>query len=189
VRQVSQSPPILRLIRPVPTSSPETATLRAEIEGLRLALSIAQDALREERADKQHWRDEANTFGNCWRDISPRPKSPSRRRPPPMRPRSLLLPTPSRTVRTRKWVQQTQQADATAGGAGSSPDAASPRNIIGTGVRAALVRALARELARWRSRPSPTSTCLAPRCRLERWAILTRCCLFPLDARPACFVA
>jgi hypothetical protein len=41
-------------------------------------------------------------------------------------------------------VQQTQQADATAGGAGSSPDAASPRNIIGTGVRAALVRALAR---------------------------------------------
>jgi hypothetical protein len=26
---------------------------------LRLALSIAQDALREERADKQHWRDEA----------------------------------------------------------------------------------------------------------------------------------
>ena len=50
---------ILRLIRPVPTSSPETATLRAEVEGLRLALSIAQDALREERADKQHWRDEA----------------------------------------------------------------------------------------------------------------------------------
>src|SRR5262249_29412080 len=85
-----------------------------------------------------------NTFGNCWRDISPRPKSPSRRRPSPMRPRSLLLPTPSRTVRTRKWVQQTQQADATADGAASSPDAASPRNIIGTGVRAALVRALAR---------------------------------------------
>jgi hypothetical protein len=26
---------------------------------LRLALSIAQDALCEERADKQHWRDEA----------------------------------------------------------------------------------------------------------------------------------
>jgi hypothetical protein len=50
---------ILRLIRPVTTSSPETATLRAEVEGLRLALSIAQDALREERADKQHWRDEA----------------------------------------------------------------------------------------------------------------------------------
>jgi hypothetical protein len=50
---------ILRLIRPVTTISPETATLRAEVEGLRLALSIAQDALREERADKQHWRDEA----------------------------------------------------------------------------------------------------------------------------------
>ena len=53
---------ILRLIRPVPTSSPETATLRAEVEGLRLALSIAQDALREERADKQHWRDEAKNL-------------------------------------------------------------------------------------------------------------------------------
>jgi len=50
---------ILRLIRPVPTSSPETATLRAEVEGMRLALSIAQDALREERADKQHWREDA----------------------------------------------------------------------------------------------------------------------------------
>jgi hypothetical protein len=49
---------LLRLIRPVTTSNPETATLRAEVEGLRLALSIAQDALREERADKQHWRDE-----------------------------------------------------------------------------------------------------------------------------------
>jgi hypothetical protein len=33
--------------------------MRAELEVLRLALSIAQDALCEERADKQHWRDEA----------------------------------------------------------------------------------------------------------------------------------
>ena len=50
----------MRLIRPSPTASnPEAAALRAEVEGLRLALSIAQDALREERADKQHWRDEA----------------------------------------------------------------------------------------------------------------------------------
>jgi hypothetical protein len=51
---------ILQLIRPsAPASSPETAALRAEVEGLRLALSLAQEALREERADKQHWRDEA----------------------------------------------------------------------------------------------------------------------------------
>ena len=33
--------------------------MRAEVEGLRLALSLAQEALREERADKEHWRDEA----------------------------------------------------------------------------------------------------------------------------------
>jgi hypothetical protein len=38
---------------------PETAALRAEVEGLRLALSLAQEALREERADKEHWQDEA----------------------------------------------------------------------------------------------------------------------------------
>jgi hypothetical protein len=51
---------ILRLIRPsAPATNPETATLRAEVEGLRLALSLAQEALREERADKEHWRDEA----------------------------------------------------------------------------------------------------------------------------------
>ena len=51
---------ILRLIRPsTNTSNPEMAALRAEIEGFRLALSIAQDALREERCDKEHWRDEA----------------------------------------------------------------------------------------------------------------------------------
>jgi hypothetical protein len=49
---------ILRLIRSSP-ANPETASLRAEVDGLRLALSIAQDALCEERADKQHWRDEA----------------------------------------------------------------------------------------------------------------------------------
>jgi hypothetical protein len=50
---------ILRLIRPSAlASNPETAALRAEVEGLRLALSLAQEALREERADKEHWRDE-----------------------------------------------------------------------------------------------------------------------------------
>ena len=51
---------ILRLIRSSgPASNPETAVLRAEIEGLRLALSLAQESLREERVDKEHWRDEA----------------------------------------------------------------------------------------------------------------------------------
>ena len=51
---------ILRLIRPSgPALNPETAALRAEVEGLRLALSLAQESLREERADKEHWRDEA----------------------------------------------------------------------------------------------------------------------------------
>jgi len=51
---------ILRLIRSsASASNPETAALRAEIEGFRLALSIVQDALREERCDKEHWRDEA----------------------------------------------------------------------------------------------------------------------------------
>jgi hypothetical protein len=51
---------ILRLIRaPAFASNPETAVLRAEVEGLRLALSLAQESLREERADKEHWRDEA----------------------------------------------------------------------------------------------------------------------------------
>jgi hypothetical protein len=62
---------ILRLIRPVPTSSPETATLRAEVEGLRLALSIAQDALREERADKQHWREEAKHLRQLLAGLKP----------------------------------------------------------------------------------------------------------------------
>src|SRR4029453_13575986 len=51
--------PILQVIRPSAfASNPETAALRAEVEGLRLALSLAQEALREERADKEHWRDE-----------------------------------------------------------------------------------------------------------------------------------
>ena len=51
---------VLRLIRPsAPVSNPETAALRAECEGLRLALSLTQEALREERSEKEHWRDEA----------------------------------------------------------------------------------------------------------------------------------
>ena len=51
---------ILRLIRPsAPASNPEAAALRAECEGLRLALSLTQETLREERSDKEHWREEA----------------------------------------------------------------------------------------------------------------------------------
>src|SRR5262245_36529862 len=51
---------ILQLIRPSASAgNPATTTLRAEVEGLRLALALAQEALREERADKEHWRDEA----------------------------------------------------------------------------------------------------------------------------------
>ena len=51
---------ILQLIRPsAPAPNFETAALRAEIEGLRLALRLTQEALREERSDKEHWRDEA----------------------------------------------------------------------------------------------------------------------------------
>lgn len=51
---------ILRLIRPsASANNPETAALRAECEGLRLALSLTQETLREERSDKEHWREEA----------------------------------------------------------------------------------------------------------------------------------
>jgi hypothetical protein len=51
---------ILQFIRPsAPAPNFETAALRAEIDGLRLALSLTQEALREERSDKEHWRDEA----------------------------------------------------------------------------------------------------------------------------------
>jgi hypothetical protein len=37
----------------------DVAALRAEVDGLRLALTLAQEALREERCDKEHWREEA----------------------------------------------------------------------------------------------------------------------------------
>lgn len=51
---------VLRLIRPSgPANNPEMVALRAECEGLQLALSLAQEALREERFDEEHWRDEA----------------------------------------------------------------------------------------------------------------------------------
>ena len=58
-RETGGTKSILRLIRSTPASNPETGALRAEVEGLRLALSIVQEALREERSDKEHWRDEA----------------------------------------------------------------------------------------------------------------------------------
>ena len=51
---------VLRLIRPSgPANNPEMVALRAECEGWQLALSLAQEALREERSDEEHWRDEA----------------------------------------------------------------------------------------------------------------------------------
>ena len=122
---------ILRLIRPsANTSNPETAALRAEIEGFRLALSIAQDALREERCDKEHWRDEAK----CLRQLLaghemkpaiinvPEPKAGPR---PSWRSR---LPPPSspsrRTARTPKWLQQIirHHQHLTGGGGGYSPE-------------------------------------------------------------------
>jgi hypothetical protein len=46
---------VLRLIRPSgPANNPEMVALRAECEGLQLALSLAQEALREERSDEEH---------------------------------------------------------------------------------------------------------------------------------------
>jgi hypothetical protein len=65
---------ILRLIRSTPASNPETGALRAEVEGLRLALSIAQEALREERSDKEHWRDEAKQLRQLLSGQKPEPK-------------------------------------------------------------------------------------------------------------------
>ena len=51
---------VLPLIRPSgPANNPEMVALRAECEGWQLALSLAQEALREERFDEKHWRDEA----------------------------------------------------------------------------------------------------------------------------------
>jgi hypothetical protein len=66
---------ILRLIRPSTSAiNPETAALRAEVEGLRLALSIAQEALREERSDKEHWRDEAKQLRQLLTPKKPEPQ-------------------------------------------------------------------------------------------------------------------
>jgi hypothetical protein len=60
---------------PIPVINPETAALRAEVEGLRLALSIAQEALREERSDKEHWRDEAKHLRQLFAGHKPEPKT------------------------------------------------------------------------------------------------------------------
>ena len=46
-------------LRPRPALRGPPEALRAECEGLRLALSLTQEALREERSDKEHWREEA----------------------------------------------------------------------------------------------------------------------------------
>jgi hypothetical protein len=51
---------ILRFMRPSGSAgNSDVAALRAEVDGLRLALTLAQEALREERCDKEHWREEA----------------------------------------------------------------------------------------------------------------------------------
>jgi hypothetical protein len=65
---------ILRLIRSSPTTSPETSAMRAEVEGLRLALSIAQDSLREERSDKEHWREEAKYLRRLLTGVKAKPE-------------------------------------------------------------------------------------------------------------------
>jgi hypothetical protein len=74
-RETGGAKSILRLIRSTPASNPETAALRAEVEGLRLALSIAQEALREERSDKEHWRDEAKHLRQLFAGHNPEPKT------------------------------------------------------------------------------------------------------------------
>jgi hypothetical protein len=75
-REIGATKSILRLMRPsTPTSNPETAALRAEVEGLRLALSIAQEALREGRSDKEHWRDEAKHLRQLFAGRKPEPKT------------------------------------------------------------------------------------------------------------------
>jgi hypothetical protein len=75
-RETGGTKSILRLIRPsTPAINPETVALRAEVEGLRLALSIAQEALREERSDKEHWRDEAKHLRQLFAGHKPEPKT------------------------------------------------------------------------------------------------------------------
>jgi hypothetical protein len=73
-REAGGTKSILRLIRSTPAINPETAALRAEVKGLGLALSIAQEALREERSDKEHWRDEAKHLRQLFAGQKPDPK-------------------------------------------------------------------------------------------------------------------
>jgi len=88
---------ILRLIRPSANSSnSETAALRGEMEGFRLALSIAQDALREERCDKEHWRDEAKRLRQLLAGPETKPaiiNIPEPKAAPEAVPALALLPT------------------------------------------------------------------------------------------------
>jgi hypothetical protein len=72
-REARSTKSILRLIRSSSTANPETAALRAEVDGLRLALSIAQDALREVRCDKEHWREEAKHLRQLIAGAKPKP--------------------------------------------------------------------------------------------------------------------
>jgi len=122
---------ILRLIRPsANTSNPETAALRAEIEGIRLALSIAQDALREERCDKEHWRDEAKRLRQLLAGHETKPaiiNVPEPKAGPEAVLALALAPTvepEQRTARTPKWLQQPTRhhQHLTGGGSGYSPE-------------------------------------------------------------------
>ena len=90
---------ILRLIRPsAPASNPETAALRAECEGLRLALSLTQEALREKRSDKEHWREEAKHLRELLAAFKPEPKTISPEleniSPPPSEP-TMVVESPA----------------------------------------------------------------------------------------------
>jgi hypothetical protein len=127
-RETGGTKSILRLIRSTPASNPETGALRAEVEGLRLALSIAQEALREERSDKEHWRDEAKQVRQLLAGQKPEPKiinvaapeaphtveaptlGPALETEPEKRPSSEMTPA---------QIQQRQRLSA--GGAGYSP--------------------------------------------------------------------
>ena len=111
---------VLRLIRPSgPANNPEMVALRAECEGLQLALSLAQEALREERSDEEHWRDEAKHL----RELLAAPKrEPEINRACPRR-RRLPSPTPSKHPRSRplpriaralKWRRQNWKRQARA---------------------------------------------------------------------------
>ena len=107
---------ILRLIRPsAPASNPETAALRAECEGLRLALSLTQEALREERADKEHWRDEAKHLRELLGAPKPGPKiispEPETISPPPSEATVVEAPALAPVAETDRLSTEMAPAD------------------------------------------------------------------------------